>query len=94
MSNKELIKKTAKKCLGDKWYDLIEDGYDWEDPCAFCHLVDYSCPKCLIENIPICSYISYWEVKGDKSVIIEALEELARNGEISPEMDKKLRDKQ
>lgn len=104
MSKIKEIKRLAKKCLEEKWYPLIENfssEVEWTSDCAFCYDarkkwmedegVSY-CRSCLIDDLPICGLISDWWEKGDKSVIIKALEELGRTGYLSEETNEELRD--
>jgi len=102
---RELIKQLAKESLENKWYQIFKDeqkGYyigdeKYESNCAFCRFNKYlykyiHCSKCPIHKLPICESILMVQNLGDSTLIVEALEQLAENGEITKEMIQNLND--
>jgi len=99
----DITKDLAKQCLEEKWYDIKKDptSSNWSADCAFCRdsvknnpLIKFSainCRNCRIGGLYICRNIAFACDQQDVDLIINALEELAINGEQSPEMHNKLR---
>jgi len=89
-----MIRELAKKCLNEKWYRIKneDDCYVWVSDCAFCRDAqeeadelgfDDKCGICLIKDLPICTAILSLCELSDKKPIVDALEELADNGELT-----------
>lgn len=94
----------ALKCLREKWYGISDysDHEDWIEDCAFCEDAknlaeedEYTdrgsqCGYCLIEHLPICKAIAEIQDSKDPSLIVEALEEIVKFGDLSSETHDKL----
>jgi len=98
MSDKEEIKRLAKKTLEEKWYPALEDySIDVSDSCAFCYDAEKrkredplsepwyaNCHFCLINKYSdiLCGEIYTDMPREEKLVIIKHLEKLAKDGEL------------
>ena len=97
MTEQKDIKILAQLCLDEKWYSLEEENSSpyWLEDCAFCQdaldkvndtddpFSHNNCDLCFIKDLPICTEIEGWAERHNKSIIIKALEELAKTGELS-----------
>ncbi len=98
------VQDLALKCLRDKWFyiDSHSDHDEWIEDCAFCEEAkekaeedDWSqslrmCHYCFISEDPICKAIEELQDDGDPSLIVEALEEIAKFGDLSSETAERL----